>query len=239
MRVPVVTKNDREDLFKSASPGLQLQQDRRVSRDFFSCRCVLPLGLIVGGEPARHLARRHVKCGGGKFSKFAPTTLLCCCHKPEIVSPIMTPVTIFRNLGALLLGLVLGSVANMALIMLNVSYLFPLPEGVTMEDTEAFREYIGSLPITAFVVVFMAHFSQVIVGGYTAARLGTMDNPLIMTQALALLTMVGSIMNNLSLQVPNWTWVELPFFPLLGWLVASKSVTPSENLANSSEGKDA
>ena len=76
-----------------------------------------------------------------------------------------------RNVAGVVLGIVLGSVANMALVSLNMS-LFPLPAGASTEDPQAFRAYIASLPAAAFLLPFLAHFSQVFVGGLVAAKVG-------------------------------------------------------------------
>lgn len=41
-----------------------------------------------------------------------------------------------RNVGAVLAGLVVGVIVNMSLIMLNGMVLFPMPEGMDMNDPE-------------------------------------------------------------------------------------------------------
>ncbi len=115
-----------------------------------------------------------------------------------------------RNLGALLLGMLLGSVANMALIYGNLA-LFPLPDGVSMQDQEGFRAYIQGLPPLAFVLPFLAHFSQVLVGGLVATKVGTAE-PRLLVGIIGALTVLGSVLNNLNLGVPAWVWVELVLY---------------------------
>ena len=62
-----------------------------------------------------------------------------------------------RNIGAVIVGLIVGNIWNMALIMVNATQLFPMPEGTTMEDPEAMKEYVASLPATGFLLVLVAH----------------------------------------------------------------------------------
>jgi hypothetical protein len=113
-----------------------------------------------------------------------------------------------RNIGGVVLGLILGSIANMALISLNVT-LFPMPEGVGMEDQEAFKAYIASLPPAGFLLPFLAHFSQVVLGGLVAAKIGKAA-PWKLVGIIGGLTVLGSVVNNLTIQPPAWTWLELP-----------------------------
>ena len=77
-----------------------------------------------------------------------------------------------RNILAVFVGLVVGMVVNMALIMLNMMVLFPMPAGMDMQNPEQMNGYIAALPAAAFFVVLAAHLGQSFVGGVTAARLG-------------------------------------------------------------------
>jgi hypothetical protein len=120
-----------------------------------------------------------------------------------------------RNIAGVVLGIVLGSVANMALIYLNAT-LFPMPAGVGMEDPEAFKAYIAALPAAGFVLPFLAHFSQVLVGGLAASRVGKAA-PWILVGIIGVLTVAGSVANNLTIQPPAWTWLELPLYLPVIW----------------------
>lgn len=126
----------------------------------------------------------------------------------------------FRGLGAAVAGLAVGSSVNMALVMLNVKLLYPMPDDVSFEDTEAFGAYIATLPLPAYIMVFGAHFGQTVAGGYTAARLMP-DYGGELAHSIGILTMVGTVMNNLQIPVPRWTWIELFFHPLLAHWVAT------------------
>ena len=78
-----------------------------------------------------------------------------------------------RNIGAVIAGIIAGSVINMGFIMLNSYVLFPMPEGMDMNDPAQFKTYIATLPVLAFFVVLVAHQGQALVGGWVAARIGS------------------------------------------------------------------
>ena len=68
-----------------------------------------------------------------------------------------------RDIIAVLVGWVVGMVANIAFGFLNVT-LYPMPDGVTFDDKEGFAAYIETLPMTAFLIVLVAHLSQAFFG---------------------------------------------------------------------------
>ena len=69
-----------------------------------------------------------------------------------------------RNIAAVFVGLIVGMIANMAIVKLDVM-LYPMPEGVTFEDTEGVAAYISTLPLLALLLVIVAHLGQAFVGG--------------------------------------------------------------------------
>ncbi len=52
----------------------------------------------------------------------------------------------FRNIAAVIAGLIVGMIVNIALIQLNTVF-FPLPEGVDMADSAQMREAIKEMPL--------------------------------------------------------------------------------------------
>lgn len=121
----------------------------------------------------------------------------------------------FRNVAGVVLGILLGSLANMLLITLN-GIFFPLPEGIEPGDQEAFKAFIATLPPTAFIIPFLAHFSQVVVGGLVASKVGT-ASPRTLVGIIGGLTVLGSVLTNLSIHPPAWTWIELPLYLPVIW----------------------
>ena len=128
--------------------------------------------------------------------------------------------SLLRNVAAVMGGLSIGSCVNMAIISLNSYYLYPMPSGVTLDDQEGFAIYIQSLPIGAYFVVFAAHLGQSVIGGYVAAKLGG-SRPVLHSHIVGGATLLGSVMTNLQLHVPAWTWMELPLHPILAHLVGT------------------
>lgn len=128
-----------------------------------------------------------------------------------------------RNILAVIVGLFVGSAINMGLIMLNTSVLYPMPEGTTMEDTEAFNAYLADLPVTAFLVVMAAHLLQAFVGGYVAARLGA-SRPMLLAMIIGVLSLVGGVMAMQMMDGPAWMAAELPLYLILAWLAGRLEV---------------
>ena len=69
-----------------------------------------------------------------------------------------------RNIGAVVVGLFVGMVVNLAILNVNILF-FPLPAGTEMSDTEAMKEAIAVMPVAAWILVFAAHLGQAFVGG--------------------------------------------------------------------------
>ena len=125
----------------------------------------------------------------------------------------------WRNVGAVILGMIVGSMANMAIVMLNFQ-LFPMPEGMDQNDPAAMADYISGLPTAAFLVAIVAHMAQAGLGGWVAARLGA-SRPLMLALIVATLTLVGGVANMLMIGGPTWMWVEVPLYLVVGWGVGT------------------
>ena len=113
-----------------------------------------------------------------------------------------------RDIGAVVAGLIVGSVANMALVFANMA-VFPGPPGLDFNDPAAMAAYVGGLPPQAFLGVMAAHLSQALFGGLTAARLSG-ERPMLAAYLVGLLTALTCLVNLLDLPSPWWMWVELP-----------------------------
>jgi hypothetical protein len=76
---------------------------------------------------------------------------------------------------------------------------------------------IQSMPAAAWILVFAAHLGQAFVGGWVAARLGA-SHRMILAMTVGVLSLAGGIANAVMLASPLWTWIEMPFYPLVAWL---------------------
>lgn len=123
---------------------------------------------------------------------------------------------LLKNVGAVVLGMVVGNLLNFLLLQVNLQ-IFPLPEGVGLSDTEALGAAIRGMPWAAWILVFAAHLGQAFVGGWVAARCAA-SSPLLLALIVGALSMVGGILNALSLSLPSWSWIEMPLYLLAGYL---------------------
>jgi len=123
---------------------------------------------------------------------------------------------VLRNFAALLVGMLVGSLLNMGVVMVNLSLLFPVPEGFDFNDVQQMAAYTQTLPALAFVVTIVAHSLQAFVGGWVAARLGA-SRPLVLAGAIGAITVAASIYNLAWLPAPDWMWVEVPLLVVLSW----------------------
>ena len=119
---------------------------------------------------------------------------------------------------AVIVGLAVGMAANMGFVIINLQ-IFPLPEGVAWTDEEEIKSWLGTLPKTAFILVFVAHLSQAFLGGLVAARIAK-RNMMCVAITIGVLTMVGGIMNMMSIPAPAWLWIEVPLYLVVAWIAA-------------------
>lgn len=128
---------------------------------------------------------------------------------------------ILKNIGAVIVGLFVGSVVNMALVLVSVYVLWPMPPGTDFSNPEAMAAYIATLPVTALLWVIGAHLGQAFCGGWVAARLAT-SRPLVLALIIGVLSLIGGVLNMLDLGLPSWMWIEMPFYLVVagaaGWL---------------------
>lgn len=142
----------------------------------------------------------------------------CSIDPNDGVPPTMNPIV--KNALAIVLGLVVGMAANMGLLMLNTKVLHPLPDGVTMQDTELFVAYLEALPATGFLVVILAHVAQALLGGWIAARFAA-SRSLTLALVIGALTALGSVINIAQLPGPIWMWVDPVLCLAAAWFVGT------------------
>ena len=128
-------------------------------------------------------------------------------------------LNILRNIGAVVIGVLIGGTINWYIGKLNVQF-FPLPEGMTfmslMEDQEAFRAWIISLPHTAFILVLVAHLSQAFFGGFVAAFISK-RNVMCVAMVVGVISLIGGLMNMAQVPAPLWLWIEMPLYLVVAW----------------------
>jgi hypothetical protein len=120
-----------------------------------------------------------------------------------------------RNIGAVFVGLIVGSVANMALIMGSWA-IYPPPEGLDMSDQAQMAAFIATLPTGAFLMAIVAHLAQAAIGGWVAARLAG-SHPLRLAMIVGALSMLGGVANMFQIDAPTWMWAEMPLYLAVAW----------------------
>ena len=134
-----------------------------------------------------------------------------------------------RNVGAVFAGLIVGMALNMAIIMANL-IPFPMPEGLSMQDQEGFSAGAKTLPATAFILPMVAHLAQAFFGGWVAARLGA-SAPMRLAMIIGVGSLLGGIYNAMSLEIPTWMWIEMPFYLGFAWVAGNIEVKRRAALA--------
>ncbi len=138
-----------------------------------------------------------------------------------------------RDIIAVLVGWIVGMVSNMAFVFLNVA-LYSMPEGVTFDDKEGFAAYLETLPLTAFLIVLVAHLSQAFFGGLAAAGISR-KRTMTVAMIIGVLSLIGGYINMQSIPLPTWMWIEIPLYLVVSWLagylvVSSRVKAASTNL---------
>eukprot|EP01006_Ploeotia_vitrea_P043903 TRINITY_DN66788_c2_g7_i1.p3 TRINITY_DN66788_c2_g7~~TRINITY_DN66788_c2_g7_i1.p3 ORF type:complete len:142 (-),score=18.35 TRINITY_DN66788_c2_g7_i1:630-1055(-) len=125
-----------------------------------------------------------------------------------------------QNIGAVVLGFVIGSMVNMAFVLLNVYVLYPLPEGVDMNNSQQMSAWVETLPTPAFIVVLLAHLGQSFVGASVAARFGS-SHKMALAMTLGVMSLIGGILNAREIYLPTWMYVEFPLYLVVAYVAGT------------------
>lgn len=109
---------------------------------------------------------------------------------------------ILKSLLAILVGMVTAMIVIIAIQALSTS-LHPMPEGVSPDDAEAMADYIGSLPVMAFVLVLISYFIATLDGVMLASWLAP-NSPRAHGAVVFALLASGAVLNLLTIPHPGW-----------------------------------
>jgi len=125
---------------------------------------------------------------------------------------------ILRNVLAVVAGIILGSIVNMAIIMLSSS-IIPPPEGVNPSDMESLKASMHLFEPKHFLMPFLAHAFGTLVGAFVAGLIA-INHRLKISLAIGLFFILGGITNILLLPSPLWfTITDLTFAYIpMAWL---------------------
>lgn len=109
---------------------------------------------------------------------------------------------ILRNVGAVIAGLIVGSVVNMSLISISGSVI-PPPAGADITTMEGLKETMHLMEPKHFLFPFLAHALGTLVGAWVAAMIAV-GNKLRSALIVGFFFMAGGIANVMMLPSPLW-----------------------------------
>lgn len=134
-------------------------------------------------------------------------------------------MNIVRNILAVVLGLVIGSIANMTIIAVGHA-IMPPPAGFDQTSMEGVASTIHLLRPIDFIVPFLAHAIGPLVGVFVAMFIAASSRKTIAI-ILGCLFLAGGIAANIMIPAPMWyrvVDVVLAYIPMtvLGWKLSGK-----------------
>ena len=133
---------------------------------------------------------------------------------------------IVRNVLAVIMGIILGSIVNMGIIMLQ-GYFIALPEGVDVTNTESLQSSMHLFGPKHFIFPFLAHAIGTLVGAYLSARIAA-SHKIKFALGIGIFFLIGGISMVFLIPAPVWFVVldlSVAYIPM-GWLsgrLATKS----------------
>lgn len=107
-----------------------------------------------------------------------------------------------RNTLAVVVGIIAGGAANMAIITISGSVI-PLPEGIDPNNMESLKENMHLFEPIHFLMPFLAHALGSFVGALVAAMIAA-SHKMKFAIGLGVWTMIGGIMAATMIPSPTW-----------------------------------
>ena len=142
----------------------------------------------------------------------------------------MNPIV--RNILAVIIGFVVGSLVNMGLITIGPSVI-PLPEGADASTMEGLRDSMKLFTPVYFIVPFLAHALGTLAGAFVAAKIAA-SHHMKFAIGIGLLFLIGGIAAAYMLGGPMWfniTDLLLAYIPMgyLGGILAGAKRPQTDN----------
>ena len=130
-----------------------------------------------------------------------------------------------KNILAVVIGFILGSVVNMAIISLSASVI-PPPVGADVTTMEGLKAAMHLFEPRHFLMPFLAHALGTLTGAFVCAKIAA-GKQLTLAMVVGLLFCAGGIANVIMLPSPVWftiTDLVLAYFPMayLGYWLAKR-----------------
>lgn len=130
---------------------------------------------------------------------------------------------VLRNILAVILGLILGGIVNMAIVVLAPS-VFPLPEGYDPNDMNSVTKHIHKFTFGNFFMTFLAHAVGTFVGAFIAVKAAATHKSRL-AYGVGVLFLLGGIAAAFMIPAPTWfiaTDLILAYLPM-AWLAAKSA----------------
>ena len=109
---------------------------------------------------------------------------------------------IVKNILAVIVGIVVGSTVNMALINISGS-IIPPPDGADVTTMEGLKASIHLFKPVNFIFPFLAHALGTLFGAFLAAKLAA-NNKMKFAYGIGFFFLLGGIANVLMIPAPMW-----------------------------------
>jgi hypothetical protein len=127
-------------------------------------------------------------------------------------------MTLLRNILAIVLGIVVGSAVNMALVALSPAVI-PPPEGVSLSDPQSLNASIHLLEPRHYLFPFLAHALGTFAGASVAYLVAATRRP-IFAYVIGIFFLAGGVAAVAMIRAPLWFIVldlVVAYLPM-GWL---------------------
>ncbi len=108
----------------------------------------------------------------------------------------------FKNILAVVVGIVIGNIVNMGIVMMSSSVI-PPPEGVDVTNMDALKAAIPLFEPKHFIMPFLAHALGTFVGAYLAARIAV-THKINFALGIGVFFLIGGVANIMMLGGPLW-----------------------------------
>lgn len=141
----------------------------------------------------------------------------------------MNPIV--RNVGAVIIGLIIGSAVNIGLVSIGM-ILVPPPEGSDTSTMEGLREAMKSFTVMNFVFPFLAHALGTLSGAFVAAKLAA-SNAMKLAIGIGCFFLIGGVTMVAMVGGPLWFMVAdlvVAYIPMgfLGGQLGGKRLPKSD-----------
>ena len=133
---------------------------------------------------------------------------------------------IIKNILAVVVGIIIGSVVNMAIIMISGS-IIPPPNGADVTTMEGLKASLHLFEPKHFIMPFLAHALGTFVGAFVAALIAA-NNKIKFAMVIGFVFLIGGISNVIMLPSPTWFTIldlglaYIPMGYIAGKLVVKK-----------------